>query len=368
MRVGDSRLSADTQVCMDGQTAIKQFCKTEYMKGRSWSQVQKDLKKLIKSFVDEIQHPPLKQQTAKSLYGLAMRLWKVMQSSASFGNLAVLTALIALKNKTAKTDKERKQYEDVIAKLPNMPQKSVDAPIRKRKPFEEWFMYKDKVYGTDVQNKVRHYWKDVQATLKEMARMRAIDEEDARQVKERNSLRASAEIQVRQAGHEKEIADLKADGHRLVICSSHADCSDRCEQWQGRVYSLDGSYGTTDDGREYVPLEVATDVYYTTKAGRTYKNGLLGFNCRHRLVAYENGKKPQHYTAKQVEKERKIDQTQREYERRIIRAREEAIMAKGTDHKAHAKWKREAQRLMREYIEYSHKNGRKYYTSRVRIF
>ena len=364
MRIGDSRLSADTQVCMDGQTAIKQFCKTEYMKGRSWTAIQKDLKKLIKSFVDEITHPPLKQQVAKSLYGLARRLWNIMENSASFGDLAVLMAIIGLKNKTAKTTAERKKFEQIVSKLPELPTK----PKPPKQPWEEWFMRRKVVYGTDVQNKVRHYWKDVEATLRKMAKERAIDEEDARAVKERNSLRASAEIQVRQAGHEREIADLKANGHNLVICSSHADCSERCEKWQGRVYSLDGSYGTTDDGREFVPLEVATDVYYTTKAGRTYKNGLLGFNCRHRLVAYEKGKKPTHYTEKQVAKERAIDQKQREYERHIIRAREEMIMAKDVDKKQYKYWKAQEHKLMAEYREYSHANGRHYYISRIRIY
>jgi hypothetical protein len=36
-------------------------------------------------------------------------------------------------------------------------------------------------------------------------------------------------------------------------------------------------------------LETATDVYYTTRAGKVWKNGLLGFNCRHYLVAYKDG-------------------------------------------------------------------------------
>jgi hypothetical protein len=67
-------------------------------------------------------------------------------------------------------------------------------------------------------------------------------------------------------------------------------------------------------------------------------------------------------------KEREIDQKQRWYERQIIRAREEAIMAKGIDKKKYAYWKEKAKRLMAEYREYSHAHGRKYYVSRVKIF
>lgn len=97
-------------------------------------------------------------------------------------------------------------------------------------------------------------------------------------------------------------SDFKSNGVKLVIASAHADCSGRCSKWQGKVYSLDGSYGTTEDGREYQPLENATDVYYTTKAGRTYKNGLLGFNCRHKLHEF-NGQQPQTISKEDRKKE-----------------------------------------------------------------
>ena len=383
MTTANSHLSNDTVVCMDGQTAIKQFCKAEYMKGHSWPAIQKSLKKLIKTFVDRVEHKTLKEQVAKSLYGLAVRLWKTMQASASFGSLGALLALIALKNRSYKSEAEKNRYLAIVDGLPDTPRKPPDTPQpiktdlpinptgNAKKTWEEWFMRRKKVFGAEVQGKVARYWKDVEETMRRMAREMAIDEEDARDVKRRNSLRASAEIQVRQAGHEKELADLKANGHRLVICSTHADCSKRCEKWQGRVYSLDGMSGETDDKRKFVPLEVATkgpEAVYTTKAGRTYYNGLLGFNCRHRLVPYEKGKKPTQYSKEEVAKERAIDQKQRWYERQIIRAREEAIMAKDIDKKKYAYWKEQAKRLMAEYREYSHENGRKYYVSRVKIF
>lgn len=94
----------------------------------------------------------------------------------------------------------------------------------------------------------------------------------------RNSLRNLAEMEVRYNDHLQSIEALKAAGERLVVCSAHADCSDRCAPWQGRVYSLDGTSGVID-GHRYVPLEQATDIYYTTKAGRVYKNGLLGLTA-----------------------------------------------------------------------------------------
>lgn len=364
MRTGDSRLSADTQVCMDGQTAIKQYVKDEYLKGKRWSDMQKGLKKLILSLEKEIQHEPLKAQFRRSMYKLAQRQYNTMRKSTSFGNLGVLLAVLMLKNGTAKTENERKTAEKTILTAPSR----LFGKVGETKSWDEWYFVSKKKYGTELQGRIDYYWRDVKATIGKLAKQYAIDEEDSNDVYRRNSLRASAEIQVRQAYNEKQVAELREKGANLVICSSHADCSKRCYKWQGRVYSLDGSYGTTDDGRQFVPLEVATDVYYTTKAGRTYKNGLLGFNCRHRLTDYAPGKKPVHYDEKTVKRERKIDETQREFERQIIKAREDAVYFKNIDDKAYKQAQKKAKALMREYIDYSHENGRKYYTSRVRIF
>lgn len=117
---------------------------------------------------------------------------------------------------------------------------------------------------------------NVRPVLNELARQQAKDPDD---VSGRNSLRNRAEMEARYQGHIDNIQRLRDSGARLVVASTHADCSERCRPWQGRVYSLDGTSGTTDDGRKYVPLETATDVWYTTKSGKRYKNGLLGFNC-----------------------------------------------------------------------------------------
>ena len=183
----------------------------------------------------------------------------------------------------------------------------------------------------------------------------------------RNTLRNLAEMEVRYNDHLQQIDDLKAAGHKLVIASTHADCSDRCRPLQGRVYSLDGTSGTTDDGRKYVPLEVATDIFYTTKAGKTYKNGLLGFNCRHYLVPYEKGYR---FPKPDVQEERKqygITLKQREYERNVRHWRTEALTTKGIDEKRYAEARKKAIAWNNAYIEYSRENKRAYYPSRTKI-
>ena len=184
---------------------------------------------------------------------------------------------------------------------------------------------------------------------------------------ERMSLRGKAELEVRYQHNLEMVQNLKDKGHKLVICSTHADPSDRCAPWQGRVYSLDGTSGTTDDGRKFVPLEKATDQYYTTKAGKTYKNGLLGFNCRHFLIPYKSGYR---FPKPNVQEERKqydITKKQRELERKVIRWKTEAIQNKGINQERYEFAKKKAQEWNSAYIEYSKANHRAYYPSRTKI-
>ena len=168
--------------------------------------------------------------------------------------------------------------------------------------------------------------------------------------------------------HQNEIADFKKQGAKLVICSTHADCSDRCYPWQGRVYSLDHTTGITADGKRYIPLETATDIYYTTKAGKTYKNGLLGFNCRHRLYEYKDGMQVPYVSANEQKQEYAITVRQRQMETQIRHYREEYLIYHGTTDEALAqRARKKAIALNKRYIAFSQKNERAYYPDRVKI-
>lgn len=209
------------------------------------------------------------------------------------------------------------------------------------------------------------YMKQVNDTLRKIADIQALDADD---VTGRNSLRNRAEMEVRYEYHQNEIADFKKQGAKLVICSTHADCSDRCYPWQGRVYSLDHTTGITADGRRYIPLETATDIYYTTKAGKTYKNGLLGFNCRHRLYAYKDGMQVPYVSAKEQKQEYAITVRQRQMETQIRHYREEYLIYHGTTDEALAqRARKKAIALNKRYIAFSQKNERAYYPDRVKI-
>lgn len=149
---------------------------------------------------------------------------------------------------------------------------------------------------------------------------------------------------------------------RLVICDTHSDCSDRCFKWQGRVYSLDGTSGRTDDGREYIPLEVAVN---DTTFG--LHNGLLGFNCRHKLVEYRKGKKPIKVSRTEQKREYALSEKQRLLEREIRSMKDLAVSFEKVDKEKFKFYQLRATQLTREYKTFCHENNRVEYRSRLTI-
>lgn len=102
------------------------------------------------------------------------------------------------------------------------------------------------------------------------------------------SIWARSEIDIRRQMHEKQIAVMIAKGDTVKRLSAHADCSKRCEPWQGKLVSLTlpainerFETGTELNGEKVYSLKAITAV--VDKYG--YRNNIIvGFNCRHRLV------------------------------------------------------------------------------------
>lgn len=181
------------------------------------------------------------------------------------------------------------------------------------------------------------------------------------------SLRNIAEMTVRYDAAIENINSLKAQGVNLVQSSRHANCSKRCEPWQGGYYTLDNTYQEVD-GIKFQPLSNATDIYYTTKSGKTYKNGhITGFNCRHRLFPYKKGYSQPMVSAKEIEKQRNIDQRMRKYERDVRYYKEQALMYKGIDNKKYVQAKAKAIEINKQYIAFAKENSRAYYPSRTKV-
>lgn len=170
------------------------------------------------------------------------------------------------------------------------------------------------------------------------------------------SARNLAEMQVRYEEQVKDIDRLKEKGTKFVVATSHANASIRCSWWQGKIFKLDAevgnvkivdnnigkepiSRGKTPDGKDYYSLEEAME------------HGFLGYNCRHRLIEYKAGMiMPKNYSENQINKERNIEQTARNLERRIRTAKKRAMLANNSlDRK---KYQEQSKMLQDTYWDY----------------
>lgn len=136
------------------------------------------------------------------------------------------------------------------------------------------------------------------------------------------SIRNMAEIETR---YKMITEDLKRNGVGLndfVVASAHANASERCSWWQGKIFLVDldinsrpmGQYRGTKptqtvlghiDGKPYYSLREACE------------NGFLSFNCQHRLIKYYKGVKPPIFAVKEVSRLRDATIRQRNMENTI---------------------------------------------------
>lgn len=348
-------LNAQASVLEDAQTDIKTIIKNGVLNGAPFSIIQNKTREIIERALKKIKSDTLRKDARSSLMRFAntayVRLKTVFPVPSKAVAIYTLVKCVSLSINEGKTSPFEETY---------VPKTKAEKTALKELYGE---VFATDAKGIPLQEFSKTYMKRVSDAMSDLANLRAVDPND---VTGRNSLRNLAEMQVRYERHQEEIEKLKSDGTKLVICSTHGDCSERCSQWQGRVYSLDGTYGITEDGRKYVPLEVATDIFYTTKAGRTYKNGLLGFNCRHKLSPYKEGMVVPHVSKEEQERERAITKRQRELERYVVHWREETLAQKGNAIE-YKKAKAKARYWFDEYVRYSKANGRAYYPDRAKI-
>ena len=332
--------------------------KSEYFKGTPRSEITKKVLKIIGDCLKNIHIAELRRATQTSLLNFYNKQYRTISELRGY-KLLLLLACIKIATKS-----------DTLVKMPvSRAEKVINqyAPTVSPQIYNESIETYDTVnlYGVPLQKFSKDYIeKEVNPVYDRLLKQEPKDPDD---YTGRNTLRNRAEMEVRYNGHLENIENLKEQGNRLVIASVHADCSERCRQWQGRVYSLDGTSGKTPDGRQFIPLETATQIPYTTKAGKTYMNGLLGFNCRHFLVPYKNGYKFPKPNPETEAKEYKITQRQRALEREVRYWRKEAIMYKDTHPEYYRIARQTAIEKNKEYIKYSKENGRAYYPSRTTI-
>ena len=334
----------------EAETKIRMAVKDEYFKGKSKAAIDKTIFPIIRDALKEITIPSLKSAAQKSLLNFYDRQYRELQRSFGW-QFSLFAAVMLLNNRTpygAKikaTEAQRGAAVQILEGAGYTPPRVMGVPLQK---FTEYYVRQN-----------------VQPALDRLAKQFPYDP-DSKLTPGlwRNSLRNKAEMEVRFAAQREQLENFRASGVKLVICSTHADCSERCLRWQGKVYSLDGTSGTTDDGRSYQPLEDAVNRDYTK---RGVPNGLLGYNCRHYLIPYKSG----YYFPKPDEeyerREYAITEEQRRLERQVRKWRTIAVEAKGQNPKRYNFAKTKAEAYNKAYIDFSMQNNRAYYPSRTKL-
>ena len=208
------------------------------------------------------------------------------------------------------------------------------------------------------------YQRDVRRELGKILAMQPRPSYEDRNI----NLRTIAEMNVRYEKQTKMIADLSSQGEDLVWIAPHANASKRCEPWQGKLYSISGRSGKTEDGVTFQPLSNATDVITHTTSGKAYKNGCVtGFGCRHKLEPHRPGKRPIMIPASVVEKQRAAEERQRDFERRIRYQKEKAAIVAAIDPEAAREARKKATALNKAYEAFSKASGMPVVPTRTRV-
>ncbi len=351
MNIAIDRLNPTAQALEEAQSLIRLEVKDGFFKMRSRAEIDARVRRIILSALGKIKSRDLKAAAYNSLVQFYNKQRQLI-SSIGMSRLLLFLALTRLTEK-GKPKEERSAY------TATMTEKTAREIIAKSDtPF-----YSDKVIelGQPLNKYHEEYMERyVAPVLDAMAKAKAMDPTSPMKM----SLRGRAELEVRYEWHQDQLTDFKERGVKLVIVSSHADCSERCRPWQGRVYSLDGTSGTTSDGRKYVPIEEATNIL--TPNGKWY-NGLFGFNCRHYMVEYKPGYQFPKPSAKVEREQYKITQKQRAYERHVLEWKIKAETYKGIDRDKYKKAKAKAKAWEKAYISYSKAHERPYYNSRTKL-
>ena len=202
----------------------------------------------------------------------------------------------------------------------------------------------------------------------------------------RISVRNLAEINSRYELITKDIERVTADGNKFVIASAHADASERCSYWQGKIYLVDLDINSRPMGQYpgHAPQQTILGYidgrpYYSLK--EACENGFLSFNCQHRLIKYYKGVHEPRYDMLRVRFQRSLTARQRELENRIrMYKRREQLSVKGARVKRKNPYTGETVEMseykynqmmstywQEEYSRFSEKNGLPEYRWRLRI-
>lgn len=321
------------------QTELKRMIQDLILKGASFGVIKKKVQELVKKCVEQLELDSLKVVAERSLLTFAGRVYTITNrtfAGLSYRDVGVLSAVAG----------GNTEYENI--------KRVQDIMTRDVRHTYNW--------AVPLETYAKDYMKMIQDRVNDLAKLEAKEDYTTNV-----SLRNIAEIQVREEYRQQELDKMIEKGIDLVWIVPHSNCSERCEKWQGKLYSISGKWGEVD-GIQYEPLSNATDIYETTKSGKVYKNGCLsGFNCRHTIQEYHDKNKPIEIPAEVVERQRKVNNEQRYLERGVRMWRDRAMQMKDIDKAQYIYSRNKAIEWNRRYVEYSRQNNVPFYPDRTKI-
>lgn len=184
------------------------------------------------------------------------------------------------------------------------------------------------------------------------------------------SLRNKAEIKVRYDVINEDLQRLKDKGTKFVVSSAHANASERCQWWQGKIFEIDIDIATREMGqydgvkpKQTIKGYIDGKPYYSLK--EACENGFLSYNCQHRLIAYYKGIHLQTYDFVKVEQRRNISQNQRYLERQIRYLRTRLELAVTDEEKKI--YRQQVKQLKSDYAQFCSDNNVPRYDWRTTI-
>lgn len=187
-------------------------------------------------------------------------------------------------------------------------------------------------------------------------------------------IRLRAEMATRYAASVENLQQLIDSGVMFCWISSHPNCSPRCKDFQGKLYSLfQGS--VVIDGKEYGESGTIDGIHYepinNALAGpQVDGNGCIsGYNCRHRAIEYTRGSvPPADFSEAEIEREYAVDKQQRAYENQIRQLKtHERLARKSGMEKEAAALRKQWRKLTVDYQIYSMEHDRAFYPYRCVI-
>jgi len=216
------------------EVRMKQIIKDGVFAGLPTEEINKRLLKLIEKFSKEIPDDYRdKQKMIDALLYTRKELYNQFVNQVKPG---FLEAKHALEQMLGIKIKDRNEFlRALMVNIKYVDQTKVEfvEAVQQRNPWA----YEQ---GAPV---ILDYYKKVRLAIEEIAQSPIRAKQGKRSLL---SLRSLAEMKIRDEYHKEQLRQFKERGVQFVFVSTHADCSERCEPWQGRLHSLDASTGVID--------------------------------------------------------------------------------------------------------------------------